>query len=121
MLLLCGPDWVNIEVAKTSLMMGLYNSFQSDRHLAPSVIHFIVFFHHAYEFIGRTSPSVLQRSEAAVFSLFSFMEARYGQHGKVSGSVMRNVSKAKFDGSLLESSLLERAEWMTTVWLSMRT
>lgn len=30
--------------------------------------------------------------------------------GKGSGSVMRNVSKAKVDGSLLEFALLERAE-----------
>ncbi len=30
--------------------------------------------------------------------------------GKDSGSVMRNVSKAKFDGSLLEVALFERAE-----------
>ena len=31
-------------------------------------------------------------------------------HGKFSGSVMRNVSKAKFDGSLLGFVLLERVE-----------
>ena len=41
--------------------------------------------------------------------------------GKDSGSVMRNVSKAKFDGSLLQFALLERAEWLTTVWLPMGT
>ena len=38
-----------------------------------------------------------------------------------SGSVMKNVSKAKFDGSLLEFALLKRAEYMTIVWLSMGT
>ena len=30
--------------------------------------------------------------------------------GEDFGSVMRNVSKAKFDGSLLQFALLERAE-----------
>lgn len=38
-----------------------------------------------------------------------------------SGSVMRSVSKAKFDGSLLGSALPERAGSVTSVWLSMGT
>ena len=41
--------------------------------------------------------------------------------GKGLGSVMRNVSKAKFDGSLLQFALFERAEQMTAVWLPMVT
>ena len=38
-----------------------------------------------------------------------------------SGSVMRSVSKAKFEGSLLGSALPERAGSVTSVWLSMGT
>lgn len=113
---------MNIEVAKTSLMMGLSSSFQSERHIAPYVVLFILFFYHAHIDSGRGGSGVFRRSEAAVF-LLGYVSWRRDMvsDGWGSGSVMRNVSKAKFDGSLLTSALLERAEQMTTVWLSMRT
>ena len=44
MLLLCEPDWANIDLARTSLMMDLHNSFQSERRIAPYVILFVILF-----------------------------------------------------------------------------
>ena len=48
-------------------MMGFYSSFQSERHIAPFVILFITFSYHADLSLGRDSPDLLRRSEAAVF------------------------------------------------------
>lgn len=79
MLFLCEPNWISIEVAKTSLMMGLHNSFQSERQIAPYVILFIGFLYHAHRDLGPDSSGVLRRNEAAVFSWFCSMEARLGQ------------------------------------------
>ena len=64
-------------------MTGLLSSFQSERHIAPCVILFVVVFHHAYGYIGRGSSGVLGRSETVVFSWFGSVEARYGQPWKV--------------------------------------
>lgn len=110
MLLSYEPDWGKIEVAKISLMMGIYSSFQSERHIAPYVILFIVSFYHTDGCSGRGSSDPLRRSEAAIFSwAFPWMRDVVSD-GKNSGSVMRDASKAKFDGSLLDFALLERAE-----------
>ena len=92
-------------------MMGLNCSFQSERHIAPYVILLIVFvFYYTHAILGRSIWSVLRRSEAAVFSCFHLSERDMVSGGKKFGSVMRNVSKAKFDGSLLGFTLLERAK-----------
>lgn len=75
------------------------------RILAPFIRYY-----HAKKSLGRASPGMLGRSKAAVlFWIFRGCEM-WSAMEEGSGSVMRNVSKAKFDGSLLQFALLERVE-----------
>ena len=69
-MLLCEADRLSIEVAQNLLMMGSHSSFQSERHIAPCVILYIIFFYPADGSSGRNGSSVLRRSEAAVLSRF---------------------------------------------------
>lgn len=69
-MLLCEADRVSIEVAQTLLMMGSHNSFQSERHIAPYVILYFIFFYPADGSSGRNCLCMLRRSEAAVLSRF---------------------------------------------------
>ena len=89
-------------------MMDSHSSFQSERHNAPYFDPFIRYYH-AKKSLGRASPGMLGSKAAVLFWIFRGCEM-WSAMGEGLGSVMRNVSKAKFDGSLLQFALLERVE-----------
>ena len=73
---------MSIEVANTLLMMDLYISFQSERHIAPFVILYIIFCYRADGHLGRDSSGVFRRSEAAILSWIWFAETTSGVRKK---------------------------------------
>lgn len=106
-MLLCEADRSSIEVAETLLLMDLHSSFQSERHIAPYVMLYIISFCHADESSGRTVQACLAGVKPLLSPNFDSGRRDTVIDRKDSGSVMRNVSKAKFDGNLLGSYRLE--------------